>query len=100
MKVGGNRVYKLVEIKQLALYWNSDLIQGSPLGTSLDVEGSRPMHSLLVTEEEAVYLLRPTNVTLRLTVRSKFRNKHEFVLTSEPFRFLVIQYSPQSSCIK
>ncbi|CAM6098991.1 unnamed protein product [Calypogeia fissa] len=67
-KSGGNRVYKLVEVKQLALYWNSDKSQGS--GDSVADDGLRPMHSW-PTEAEVVYLLRPTNATLRLTVNKK-----------------------------
>lgn len=82
-KGAGSRVYKLVEIKELALYWNSDIPQSSPVGTSVG-DDVHSMHSLSDAEEELVYLLRPTNVTLRLTVRRKVPQTNTLFIVPKP----------------
>lgn len=67
-KVRGSQEHKVVEVKQLAMYWNP---QSHPLGASLEAKDNQII-SVLKREEDTpgkvVYLLRPTDVTLKLLV--------------------------------
>ncbi|KAG0604647.1 hypothetical protein M758_10G186100 [Ceratodon purpureus] len=65
-KVRGSQEHKVVEVKQLAMYWNP---HSHPLGASLEATDNQII-SVLRREEDTpdkvVYLLRPTDVTLKL----------------------------------
>lgn len=67
-KVRGSQEHKVVEVKQLALYWNP---HSHPLGAHLNATDN-PIVNVLRREEDTpdkvVYLLRPTDVTLKLLV--------------------------------
>lgn len=71
-KVRGSQEHKVVEVKQLAIYWNP---QSHPLGASLEATDNQII-SVLRREEDTsdkvVYLLRPTDVTLKLLVYAQF----------------------------
>ena len=69
-KVRGSQEHKVVEVKQLAMYWNP---HSHPLGASLEATDNQII-SVLRREEDTpdkvVYLLRPTDVTLKLLVHA------------------------------
>lgn len=75
-KVRGSQEHKVVEVKQLAMYWNP---QSHPLGSSLEAKDNQII-SVLKREEDApgkvVYLLRPTDVTLKLLVYILLLHSH------------------------
>lgn len=67
-KVRGSQEHKVVEVKQLAMYWNP---QSHPLGASLEAKDNQIINVLKREEHtpgKVVYLLRPTDVTLKLLV--------------------------------
>ena len=67
-KVRSSQEHKVVEVKQLALYWNP---QGHPFGASLEATDNQIISVLSTnydTPDKVVYLLRPTAVTLKLLV--------------------------------
>lgn len=76
----GSQEHKVVEIQQLALYWNP---QSHPLGASLDPTDNKIISILRRegdTPDKVVHLLRPTDVTLKLLVRIPLSYHSKFFL--------------------